>query len=350
MQMLKKYPWIRQLLWVALAFIAANVVQLLITNRIISGYYTSVAIYMCVFVIAAVSLNLVLGITGQFSLGHAGFMALGAYFSAIVTKTGLFGLAKSLSLPDSIIFIAALLTGGFVAAAAGFLIGLPTLRLRGDYLGIATLGFGEIIRIIFLNWEYVGGASGYSGVPRHTTIIWAFILAVMAVIIIRNFINSSHGRACVSIREDEVAAETMGINTTKYKVTAFIIGAFFAGISGALLTHMMRLAHPNMFTFMISIEVLLMVVLGGLGSITGSIAAAVFLTFFSEWFRQFGAVRMIVYSLMMIIIMLFRPKGLLGSQEISILMFRQLIADIKDLPQRIRKRFSKEADRQKGVG
>ncbi|MEW5785966.1 MAG: branched-chain amino acid ABC transporter permease, partial [Bacillota bacterium] len=289
-------------------------------------------------------------ITGQFSLGHAGFMALGAYFSAISTKTGVLGLANLIPVPEGFGFLLSLVIGGAVAALAGFVIGLPTLRLRGDYLGIATLGFGEIIRITFLNWEYVGGASGYSGVPRHTNFTWAFILAIIAVILIRNFISSSHGRACISIREDEIAAETMGINTTKYKVTAFVIGAFFAGISGALLTHMMRLAHPNMFTFLVSVEVLLMVVLGGLGSITGSIAAAVFLAFFSEWFRQFGAIRMLIYSFMMIIIMLFRPRGLLGSREISLLLLRQGIQDLIILPRRIRDRFTKEPDRQKGVG
>ncbi len=347
--MLKRYPLIKYTTYLLVAFILSSAVQQLIEGKIISSYVAMVLTYMCISVIAAVSLNLVLGITGQFSIGHAGFMAIGGYFSAIITKTNLFGMVDRAIFPDILLFIIALLVGGTLAAFAGFLIGMPTLRLRGDYLGIATLGFGEIIRVMFLNWNVVGGASGYSGIPRFSSFSVAFILAVITVIVIKNYINSSHGRACISIREDEVAAETMGINTTRYKVIAFVVGAFFAGISGALLVHMLRLAHPTMFTFMLSVEVLLMVVLGGLGSISGSIAAAIFLTFFSEWFRDFGAVRMIFYSLMMILIMLFRPKGLLGSQEITIHLIRQGITDLINLPKRILKKFSKEPDNQEGV-
>jgi branched-chain amino acid transport system permease protein len=342
--MLKKHPLIKYALYILVAFILSSAVQQLIESGTISSYVAMVLTYMCVSVIAAVSLNLVLGITGQFSIGHAGFMAVGGYFSAIITKTSMFGMVDRAVFPDLLLFLIALLVGGVLAAFAGLLIGMPTLRLRGDYLGIATLGFGEIIRVLFLNWNVVGGASGYSGIPRFSSFSWAFTLAVITVIVIKNYINSSHGRACISIREDEIAAETMGINTTRYKVMAFVIGAFFAGISGALLVHMLRLAHPTMFTFMLSVEVLLMVVLGGLGSISGSIAAAIFLTFFSEWFRDFGAVRMIFYSLLMILIMLFRPKGLLGSQELSLHMLRQGIQDLIDLPNRIKKWFKKEPD------
>jgi branched-chain amino acid transport system permease protein len=347
--MLNKHPFMKYGLYLIGAFLFASIVQMLINSGTLSSYVAMVITYMCISVIAAVSLNLVLGITGQFSIGHAGFMAIGGYFSAIITKTSLFGIVDRAVFPDIILFIIALLIGGIIAAFAGFLIGMPTLRLRGDYLGIATLGFGEIIRVLFLNWQFVGGAAGYSGVPRMSTFVWAFTLAALTVIVIKNYINSSHGRACKSIREDEIAAETMGINTTKYKVTAFVIGAFFAGISGALLVHMLRLAHPTMFTFMLSVEVLLMVVLGGLGSISGSIAAAVFLTFFSEWFRDFGAVRMIFYSLLMVLIMLFRPKGLLGSKEISVSLVRQGFNDLREFPDRIKKRFSKNTENGKGV-
>lgn len=348
--MFKKYSWLIQVVIVLVAFLIANVVQVFITNKAISGYQASVVMYMCMYIIAAVSLNLVVGITGQFSLGHAGFMALGAYFSAIITKTNLFGLATSMGIPSGFVFFIGILVGGTIAAFAGFIIGLPTLRLRGDYLAIATLGFGEIIRILFLNWRFVGGAAGYSGISRYTNFVWVFTLAVISVMLIRNFINSSHGRACISIREDEIAAETMGINTTKYKVTAFVIGAFFAGISGAMLTHLMRVAQPMMFTFMISVEVLLMVVLGGLGSITGSIGAAIFLTFLSEWFRQFGALRMVVYSFMLICIMIFRPSGLLGSQELSIALLRQSLQNLINLPAKLKGRFTKKSDSQKEVG
>ncbi|MDW7651801.1 MAG: branched-chain amino acid ABC transporter permease [Bacillota bacterium] len=348
--MLKNQPWLKQALVLLAAVLIGAVLQSLITSKVFSGYQNIVILYMCIFIIAAVSLNLVVGITGQFSLGHAGFMALGGYFSAIITKTGLFGLTETIPIPSGLLFLLGLLVGGIIAAIAGFIIGLPTLRLRGDYLAIATLGFGEIIRILFLNWKYVGQAAGYSGITRHTTITWALVLVVITVIIIRNFINSSHGRACISIRDDEVAAEAMGIDTTKYKVTAFVIGAFFAGISGAMLTHLMRVAQPMMFSFMISVEVLLMVVLGGLGSITGSIAAAVFLVLLSEWFRNFSELRMVIYSFMLICVMLFRPKGLLGSREISLQLLRESIDSLRDFPNQLRKRFSKDADRQKEVG
>lgn len=347
--MLKKLPWLKSIIYVVAAYLIANIIQYFIDGNFISSYISMVMVYMCIFVIAAVSLNLVLGITGQFSLGHAGFMAMGAYFSAIMTKTGFLGIVDASTFPETILFIFALLVGGILAAIAGFIIGMPTLRLRGDYLGIATLGFGEIIRILFTNWRFVGGAAGYIGVPRISNFVWAFTLAVLTVVVIKNYINSSHGRALISIREDETASETMGINTTYYKVTAFVFGAFFAGISGGLLVHLLRLVHPNMFTFLISIEVLLMVVLGGLGSISGSIAAAIFLTFFSEWFRDFGAVRMIFYSTLMILIMIFRPAGLLGSKELSIDLIKQGIKDLLDLPNRVRKRFSKNADSQGGV-
>lgn len=346
--MIKKYPLAKYALYLVAAFILASIVQQLIDNKILSSYVAMVITYMCISVIAAVSLNLVIGITGQFSLGHAGFMAIGGYFSAIITKTSLFGMVDRAQFPDFLIFVIALIVGGIIAAIAGFIIGMPTLRLRGDYLGIATLGFGEIIRVLFLNWDVVGGASGYSGIPRFSSFVWAFTLAALTVIVIKNYINSSHGRACISIREDEIAAETMGINTTRYKVTAFVIGAFFAGISGALLVHMLRLAHPTMFTFMLSVEVLLMVVLGGLGSISGSIAAAIFLTFFSEWFRDFGAVRMIFYSLLMVLIMIFRPKGLLGSREITMQLIKEGILTLRDLPSRVIKRISGKPDKQEG--
>ena len=347
--MLKKLPIVKNTIYLITAVAFASFIQLLINNQIISSYVAMVMTYMCVAIIAAVSLNLVLGITGQFSIGHAGFMAIGGYFSAIVTKTSLFGWIDRATFPDFLLFAIALLIGAFIAAFAGLLIGMPTLRLRGDYLGIATLGFGEIIRVLFLNWDFVGGAAGYSGIPRFSNFVWGFAIAALTVIIIKNFIKSSHGRACLSIREDEIAAETMGINTTRYKVIAFVVGAFFAGLSGALLVHMLRLAHPTMFTFMLSVEVLLMVVLGGLGSITGSIAAAIFLTFFSEWFRDFGAVRMIFYSLLMILIMVFRPKGLFGSQELSSQLLKNSLREAQEWPSQIKKRFSKEKDKQEGV-
>ncbi|MDW7674828.1 MAG: branched-chain amino acid ABC transporter permease [Bacillota bacterium] len=308
----------KKLLAIGAAIAIGVIIQSLIWNGILNSYYAQVFTMMSIFIILATSLNLINGITGQFSLGHAGFAAVGAYFSAIVTTKW------SLGLPGIPTFIIALLFGGLVAAFIGFLIGLPTLRLKGDYLAIATLGFGEIIRVLFLNWKYVGAASGMWGIPGYTNFLWAYLIAVATVVFIVNFINSSHGRACLSIREDEIAAETMGINTTKYKVMAFTYGAFFAGVAGGILGHLIRLIHPQSFTFMFSVEILLMVVLGGLGSITGSIAAAILLTALTEVLRQFAELRMIIYSLLLISIMLFRPQGLLGTKELTLGSLKKL--------------------------
>ncbi|MBT9140518.1 MAG: High-affinity branched-chain amino acid transport system permease protein LivH [Dehalococcoidia bacterium] len=290
-------------------------VQMAMDAGMINRYYSHVMTVMAIFVVGAVSLNLINGICGQFSLGHAGFMAVGAYTSAIITKN------PDLILPamftGNVRFVLATLLGGMMAAFVGFLVGLPSLRLRGDYLAIVTLGFGEIIRILLLNWDFVGGASGYFGLVRHTNFFAAFLLSLITITIIRNFIDSSHGRACISIREDEIAAETMGVPTTRYKVIAFVIASFFAGTAGSMMAHLTQMVTPASFTFILSIELLLMVVLGGLGSITGSIGAAIFLTYAAEALRAFRAYRMILYSLLLIFIMLFRPKGLLGTQELS---------------------------------
>ena len=192
----------------------------LIESEVIGAFWQLNIVLICINVILAVSLNLITGFTGQFSIGHAGFMAVGAYLSAVMTV--------KLGLP----YIVGILAGAAGAAILGFAIGLPTLRLKGDYLAIATLGLGEIIRITILNIPYVGGASGLMGIPRYTTFTWAFLLMVVTVLFIKNFINSSHGRACISIRENEIAAEAMGVDTTKYKVVAFTIGATFAGVAG----------------------------------------------------------------------------------------------------------------------
>ncbi|WP_378957256.1 branched-chain amino acid ABC transporter permease, partial [Pelosinus sp. sgz500959] len=279
--------------------------QMLIEFDIIGPFWQLNIVLVCINIILAVSLNLINGFTGQFSIGHAGFMAVGAYVGAVLTV--------KMQLP----FIAAILGGAATAGFLGFVIGLPTLRLDGDYLAIATLGLGEIIRISILNipyvggasgfmgipryttftWvtlglgeiirisilniPYVGGASGFMGIPRYTTFTWVFFITVFTVLFIRNFINSTHGRACISVRENQIAAEAMGVDTTKYKVMAFTMGAAFAGVAGALFAHYFYIAHPASFTFMKSFDILTIVVLGGLGSISGSITAAVLLTFVS---------------------------------------------------------------------
>ena len=288
------------------------VVQVLINVDFIGPFWELNLILIGINIILASSLNLINGFTGQFSIGHAGFMAVGAYVSAV--------LSVKFELP----FLLAILGGAAGAGLLGFLIGLPTLRLKGDYLAIATLGLGEIIRICILNIQYVGGASGFMGIPRYTNFAWVFALTVVTLFVIKNLINSTHGRACIAIRENEIAAESMGVDTTRYKVMAFTIGAFFAGVAGALFSHYFYIAHPASFTFMKSFDILTIVVLGGLGSLTGSVTAAVLLTFVSAALAGYPEWRMVIYSLMLIILMIYRPQGLFGNKELSLAMFGRL--------------------------
>ena len=295
------------------AFIACiviyAVVQGLIFGEIIGAFWELNIILICINIILSVSLNMINGYTGQFSIGHAGFMAVGAYTSAIITV--------KLGLPFELGLVVATVCAGVL----GCLIGLPTLRLDGDYLAIATLGLGEIIRICILNIDYVGGASGLMGIPRMTNFAYAFWIMTIIIFFIKNFKNSAAGRCCLAIRENEIAADTMGINTTKYKVMAFTIGASFAGTAGALFSHYFFLAHPASFTFMRSFDILTMVVLGGLGSMTGAITGAMLLTFISAFLSDFPEWRMVIYAVTMIILMLYRPQGLFGNKEMSMKMF-----------------------------
>ena len=286
--------------------------QLGFSFKIIGQFWQLNIILVCINIILAVSLNLINGYTGQFSLGHAGFMAIGAYAGAICTV--------KLALP----LVVALAAGAVLAGFVGLLIGLPTLRLKGDYLAIATLGFGEIIRLTVLNIPYIGGASGLTGIPRLTTFAWVFWLMILTVFIIKNLINSSAGRACIAVRENEIAAEAMGVNTTKYKVMAFTVGAVFAGIAGVLFAHYFYLVHPSSFTFMKSIDILTIVVLGGLGSMAGSIVGAVVLTFVSAVLASYAEWRMIIYAVLLIVVMIFRPQGLLGDKDLTERMLKRL--------------------------
>ncbi|HZK01955.1 MAG TPA: branched-chain amino acid ABC transporter permease [Anaerovoracaceae bacterium] len=282
-------------------------VHFLILAKIINPFYEITLALICINIILAVSLNLVTGFTGQFSLGHAGFMAIGAYFGAII----------NMHMNSMAGFFIGILAGSLAAAAVGILIGIPTLRLKGDYLAIATLGMAEIIRVIFLNLEITNGAAGLNGIPRYTDWTWLFLFTVAAVVLINNFLRSSLGRACISIREDEIAAESMGINTTKYKVMAFAVGAFFAGIAGSLYASYFYFIKPGLFGFLKSIDILVIVVLGGMGSITGSIIAAILLAILTTFLQAFTEVRMILYAALLVIIMIFRPKGIMGTNEIT---------------------------------
>lgn len=302
----------QDLLSICLAVLLFALLQAGIEFDVIGPFWEANFVLVSINIILAVSLNLINGFTGQFSIGHAGFMAVGAYMSAIATL--------KMGLP----FPVALLSGCVAAAVLGFIIGLPTLRLKGDYLAIATLGLGEIIRVAILNIQYIGGASGMMGIPRLTNFAVAFLLMIFTVFVIKNIVNSAQGRACLAIRENEIAAETMGVDITKYKVLAFTIGAAFAGLAGGLFAHYYYVAHPSSFTFMRSFDILTMVVLGGLGSITGSISGALLLTFISAGLTEYPEWRMIIYSLALIIMMIYRPQGLFGNKEINFKFFNKL--------------------------
>ncbi len=287
------------------------------------GYLAILAVNVGVNVILAVSLNVVNGFTGQFSLGHAGFMAVGAYTAAKITLT--FAGTKIAFFPeivlDQFVFAAALGAGMITAAMAGFLVGMPSLRLRGDYLAIVTLGFGEIIRSIIENMRFLGQATGLSGLPKLTNVVWVGASVVATVVMARRLAVSTQGRALFAIREDEVAAEAMGVDTTGYKVRAFVISAAYAGLAGGLIVHAILLATPRSFTFIRSIEVVVFVVLGGLGSITGSILSASLLTLLLEQLRDIAEYRMVGYALLLVVLMLVRPQGIFGTRELWDLPF-----------------------------
>ena len=300
------------IIFLALAVIVFVVINQLINSEAISAYYARIIIIICINIILAVSLNLILGFTGQLTLGHAGFMSIGAYASAMVTM--------KMNVP----FPIALLIGGIFAAFIGFLIGLPTLRLKGDYLAITTLGFGEIIRVVIVNIDQLGGGRGLPGIPLKTTLPWVYFIMIFTVLIIYNIIRSSQGRAMMSVREDEIAAEAMGINTTKYKIMAFVIGSFFAGVAGGLFAHLMMYIKPDQFDFLKSVDIVTYVVMGGMGSLSGSVLSAGILTYLPEILRPLNNYRMIIYPMALIIIMRFRPQGLMGSKELSFKLFEGL--------------------------
>ncbi|HEU4523346.1 MAG TPA: branched-chain amino acid ABC transporter permease, partial [Thermoanaerobaculia bacterium] len=326
--------WLRDLVYLA-ALVAALLAAtyLLAWAESVYGamrYYHHVIVMMGINIILAVSLNVINGHAGQFSLGHAGFMAVGAYSAAFLTfyyfGPLVFRMAEGPNrwLAQNGLLLMAVVAGGLASAAAGYIVGLPSLRLRGDYLAIVTLGFGEIIRVVILNIDAIGAARGMSGIPPWSSFFWVFFFAILTIVIARRLVRSSVGRAFLAIREDQIAAEAMGVDTTKYKVKAFMIGSCLAGMAGALFAHYTpAYLNPTMFTFIKSFEVVAMVVLGGLGSISGAVLAAVLLTFLPEGLREVKDYipggrdpRMVIYALMLIILMLTRPQGLLGRREL----------------------------------
>src|SRR5688572_14075471 len=301
-------------------------------------YYAEILNLTGISVILAVSLNLITGYTGQFSIGHAGFMAVGAYSSVFMTVYYSESLEQSLTavvgatLAQSLVFLGVIIVGALAAALAGLVVGIPSLRLRGDYLAIVTLGFAEIIRIIILNIDRVGGATGFRGrvppwdgrliIPQYANFIWIGAFAVITIVVVYNIVHSDIGRSLISIREDELASEAMGINTTRYKVLAFVISSAFAGIAGALFGHFRQFLHTNDFQFIRSIEIIIMIVLGGMGSISGSILGAIVITILPELLRKLPGnlygYRLVIYSALLIVIMLTRPQGVLGAKEFGL--------------------------------
>lgn len=279
-------------------------------TKVINSYYAGIINLALINIMLAVSLNLIVGFTGQLCLGHAGFMSIGAYLSAILTQKA--------ELP----FMVSIFIGAIIACIIAALIGYPTLRLTGDYFAITTLAFCEIIRIVIMNIDFIGGARGLTGIPKKTNFTIAFIFAVITIVIIYNIIHSSQGRAMLSVRENEIAAESMGINAFKYKIMAFVIGAFFAGLAGGLYAHYMGYIQPTAFDFNKSIDYLTFVVFGGMGSLSGSVIATIILTFLPELLRGFQNFRMILYPLALIILMIFRPQELLGDKEITFKIFK----------------------------
>lgn len=286
-------------------------------SEIIDPYYLRIIILLGINTIMVMGLNITTGVTGQLSMGHAGFMSLGAYTSAIFTL--------KLGAP----FWLALLAGAAVAALFGFLIGLPALRLEGDYLAVVTIGFAEIVRVFFLNFEPGGKAVGLSGIPQHTSFTLVLIITVVVVFLVHRLLKSRLGKAMYALRENEIAAEACGINTTHLKVLSFVLGAFLGGLGGALYAHYMYYISPQDFDFMRSIEMLNMVVLGGLGSIPGAILGTTILTILPEMLRVVAQYRMLFYGALLVLLMIFRPNGLLGDMRFYDLIKRRKREEVK---------------------
>ena len=315
----------------------------LVGEGLISRYQTVVFEQIGVYVLMTVSLNIVTGYLGQLPLGHAGFMSIGGYACAIfiIRMMPLFGLdAQSMasgSTPAVILFVVGLLFGGICAALMGVVIGIPALRLRGDYLAIITLGFAEIIRVVLVNidsalgFKLTGGASGLTGIPAYTGYLNTAIVVSLAIFAIHTLMKSRHGRAILAIRDNEIAAEASGVNTTYYKTLAFVFSAFLAGIAGGLYAGCIGVMAPAKFGFMKSVEILVMVVLGGMGSMFGSVVSATVLTVLPEALRAFADYRMVAYAIVLILVMIFRPEGLFGSYDFSLSRIIERVMN-KDFP------------------
>jgi branched-chain amino acid transport system permease protein len=341
--------------WPLLAALAIGLLCQFVIRPGLNPYSAILMLTIGVNMTLAVSLTMVNGFTGQFSMGHAGFLAVGGYTAGTITYYGsikLFGsgdLLKgqlcgmpvdSAGLPllggGEWLFVLALIVGGLVSAGLGYIVGLPSLRLKGDYLAIVTLGFGEIVRVMIQQsgsviqnvseaqaaplWKLpgaVGGSLGFGNIPKYTSLFWVYVVTAITVLVAVRLKRSSYGRAFLSIREDEIASEAMGVNTTKFKIRAFVLAAFFAGVAGGLYGHTLGVSlSPSDSGFQKSFDIIIMVVLGGMGSISGACLAAIVVTLLPEYLRGVAEYRMVIYALALILIMIFRPQGLLGVHEL----------------------------------
>ena len=336
--------WLKSLIAAAAALVVLYIINEMMSSTGFFGagiddYQARLLVFIAINIILATSLNLINGFTGQFSIGHAGFMAVGAYSSAYFTVTYGKGIEASLgglgeTVASSIVLLIAVVIGALVASVAGLIVGIPSLRLKGDYLAIVTLGFAEIIRIVILNIDAVGGATGYQ-VRGYANFLWIGIFAIITVAVIHNIVRSDAGRALISIREDELAAEAMGVNTTRYKVASFVIGSAFAGIAGVLFAHYNKFLSTNDFQFIKSFEIIIMIVIGGMGSMTGAILGAIIVTLLPELLRQlpdvqvagtvfrFADLRLVIFALILILTMILRPQGILGTREFGLNWLRR---------------------------
>ena len=305
------------------------VIKVLYLMGILNAYYIQLLMLVGINIVMTVSLGMVNGFTGQFSIGHAGFMAVGAYTSAMITTVWLHASTANpwVGYP---IFIAAILAGGLLAAAAGYLVGAPSLRLKGDYLAIVTLSASELIRTVIRVTNFLGGPRGLGGIPKFTNLEVVFVFATVSVVLMRNYLFSSHGRSMKAVRDSEIAAEATGVNTTKQKVFVFVFSAFFAGVSGGVFAHLLQFIHPDNFTFAKSLEYLIYLYVGGSASISGAMVGAAIFTVLPELLRSLQTWRMVIYPLILILVMIFRTEGVMGLKEFGFIL----------IPQRQRKEVS----------
>ena len=307
MNTFNKKNFIINILGVSILFIVINI---LIQSGMINSYISGILILVCINIVLAISLNITAGCLGQMALGYAGFMSIGAYTAALFTKSNL--------IPGVGGYVLALILGGLVAMIIGVVIGIPALRLRGDYLAILTLAFCEIIRVLIEFFKFTGGAKGLTGIKLNKNFAIIYIIMLLCVFMMYTFMKSRHGRAILSIREDKIASKSSGINLTFYKTLAFAYSAFFAGVAGGMYAHYIGILGAKNFDFNKSIDILVIVVLGGLGSFTGSAIGAIVLTILPEMLRGFNDYRIFIYAVMLILMMMFRPSGLLGTKEFSL--------------------------------